>query len=186
MAKPFEALRVDAQSVRKSMQWYQNQIKNLQNLQRKTTTALRMKGEDRIVPGHLYLFRYDPKFKDELPYYDTLPLVLPFAWTPGGFLGINLHYLPYGMRFKLMGALLELVVDIQDPKSQAKVSWQILNNAARFPGVAPCVKHYLGTQIRSRFLNIPNDQWIAAAMMPLEQFKGASKETVFANSRRMS
>lgn len=185
MASPFEALRVDPTSVRKSLQWYQSQIKTLQDLQRKTSTALRTSGEDRIKPGHLYLFRYDPKHKDDLPYYDTMPLVLPFAWAPGGFLGINLHYLPYGLRFKLMGELLKLVTDISDPKSRAQVSWQILNNASKFPGVNACVKHYLGTQIRSRFLNIPNDQWVAAAMMPLEQFKGATKEQVFAASRRM-
>jgi len=121
-----------------------------------------------------------------LPYYDTMPLVLPFAWAPGGFLGINLHYLPYGMRFKLMSALLELVTDVTDPKSRARVSWQILNNASRYPGVGACVKHYLGTQIRSKFLNIPNDQWVAASMMPLEQFKGSSKEHVFAQSRSMA
>jgi len=134
----------------------------------------------------LYLFRYDPKHKDTLPYYDTMPLVLPFAWAPGGFLGINLHYLPYGMRFKLMSALLELVTDVTDSKSRARVSWQILNNASRYPGVSACVKHYLGTQIRSKFLNIPNDQWVAASMMPLEQFKGSSKEHVFAQSRSMA
>lgn len=185
MASPFEALRVDAASTRRSMQWYQQQIKNLQGLQRRTSTAIRS-GDSSIVPGNLYLFRYDPLHKDTLPYYDTMPLVLPFAWAKGGFLGINLHYLPYGLRFKLMGALLELVSDISDPTSRAKVSWQILNNSSRFPGVAPCVKHYLGTQIRSKFLNIPNDQWVAASMMPLEQFKGASKDKVFADSRRMA
>jgi len=185
MATPFQALRVDDASKRKSMQWYQQQIKNLQDLQNKTTRAMRQ-GDPSIVPGGLYLFRYDPKHKDTLPYYDTMPLVLPFAWAAGGFLGINLHYLPYGMRFKLMGALLELVTDVTDPKSRARVSWQILNNASRYPGVAACVKHYLGTQIRSKFLNIPNDQWVAASMMPLEQFKGASKEQVFTQSRSMA
>jgi len=44
----------------------------------------------------------------------------------------------------------------------------------------------LGAQIRSKFLNIPNDQWVAASMMPLEQFKGATKERVFTDSRRMA
>jgi hypothetical protein len=185
MATPFEALRVDAASTRRSQQWYQQQIKNLKDLQSRTSTAMRQ-GDENIVPGNLYLFRYDPKHKETLPYYDTMPLVLPFAWAQGGFLGINLHYLPYGLRFKLMGALLELVTDVTDPKSRARVSWAILNNTARFPGVAPCVKHYLGAQIRSKFLNIPNDQWVAASMMPLEQFKGAGKERIFADSRRMA
>jgi hypothetical protein len=114
-----------------------------------------------------------------------MPLVLPFKSVKGGFLGINLHYLPYGLRFKLMGALLDLVTDIEDPRSRAEVSWQILNSSSKFTGVAACVKHYLSSQIQSSFLNIPNDQWLSAAMMPIEQFRGQSKEQVFKNSRRI-
>ena len=184
MANPFEALRVDPASVRKSITWYQTQIKNLKNLQSKVSRELRM-GDNYIMPGRLYLFRYDPKHKDTLPYYDTMPLVLPYKKVAGGFYGINLHYLPYGLRFKLMGGLLSLVADISDPDSRAAVSWKILNNASRFPGVDACVKHYLSGQVQSNFLNIPNDQWLAAAMMPLEQFTGASKTAVFNKSRRM-
>ena len=184
MANPFQQLRVDPQSVRRSQSWYQNQISNLGNLSRKVNQAIG-KSSDTLVPGGLYLFKYDPKHKDTLPHYDTLPLVLPFAMAPGGFMGINLHYLPYGLRFKLMGALLDLVTDIEDPRSRAEVSWQILNSSSKFTGVAACVKHYLSSQIQSSFLNIPNDQWLSAAMMPIEQFRGQSKEQVFKNSLRI-
>lgn len=182
MATPFEALRVDPASVRKSMAWYQTQIKKLQGLQAGVSRSLR-KGDDYIVPGGLYLFRYDPKHKDKLPYYDSMPLVLPFKSVKGGFLGINLHYLPYGLRFKLMGSLMTLVRDISDPQSRAQVSWNILNNSTRFPGVEACVKHYLKDHVRSQFMNIPNDQWIAASQMPLEQFN-APKSKVYSDSRR--
>jgi hypothetical protein len=184
MANPFQQLRVDPQSVRRSQAWYQKHVQNLGNLSRGVNAALKQ-GEASIVPGGLYMFKYDPKHKDKLPYYDTLPLVLPFADAPGGFLGINLHYLPYGLRFKLMGALLELVTDIEDPQSRAQVSWSILNGSSKYPGVSACVKHYLTAQVKSQFLDIPNDQWLAAAMMPIEQFSGASKEQVYKNSRRM-
>lgn len=184
MANPFEALRVDPASVRKSQAWYQQQIKNLGGLQRNVTQSMRT-GDAFIIPGGLYLFKYDPKNKDTLPYYDTMPLVLPFKTAPGGFLGINLHYLPYGLRFKLMGALLSLVRDISDPKSRAQVSWNILNNSTKFPGVNACVKHYLSSHVRSQFLNIDNDQWIAASLMPLENFTGATKSKVFSDSREI-
>jgi hypothetical protein len=184
MANPFQQLRVDPASVKKSQAWYQSQITQLGNLTRKVNSALRNSQAD-LVPGGLYLFRYDPKHKDTLPYYDTMPLVLPFATAPGGFLGINLHYLPYGLRFKLMGGLLDLVSDIEDPSSRAKVSWSILNSSSKFTGVAACVKHYLTAHVRSPYMNIPNDQWLAAVMMPIEQFTGASKEQVFRQSRRI-
>ena len=84
-----------------------------------------------------------------------------------------------------MGALLELVRDISDPKSRAQVSWSLLNSSSKYTGVAPCVKHYLSNHVRSGFYNIPNDQWLAAVMMPLEQFQGANKQKVYADSRRM-
>lgn len=184
MANPFTQLRVDPASVRKSQAWYRHQVNQLGNLRRGVSTALK-DGGDHFTPGGMYLFRYDPKHKDTLPYYDTLPLVLPFSPAPGGFLGINLHYLPYGLRFKLMGALLDLVIDIDDPKSRAQVSWQILNASSKYHGVSVCVKHYLTAHVRSPFLEIPNDQWLAAAMMPIEQFEGKTKEQVYRESRRM-
>ena len=184
MANPFEALRVDPASVKKSMAWYQKQIANLKGLQTSARKAIQA-GDNRIIPGGVYLFSYDPKHKDTLPYYDTQPLVMPFAKAQGGFLGINLHYLSYPLRFKLMGALLSLVRNIKDPRSRAKVSWDILNSSSKFKGVEPCVKHYLLPHVRSQFLQIPNDQWVTASMMPIEQFKKATKQKVFNQSSRM-
>lgn len=184
---PFDQLRVNATNVRQSINWYTRQIQGLRDLQRGVNSALAQSSElkSSITPGELYIFRYDPKFKNELPYYDTMPLVLPFATAPGGFLGLNLHYLPYGWRFKLMGALLDLVANEKDGVRRAQVSWKILNQSSKFPGVSPCVKHYLTAHVKTKFLNIPADQWLAASMMPIEQFQGATKTAVFADSRRM-
>lgn len=182
-ANPFDQLRMDPSSMKRSMQWYRNQIKNLGDVT-KGVNKLVVQGDARVIPGKLYLFHYDPKWKDVLPYYDTLPLVLPFAKAEGGFYGINLHYLPYGLRFKLMGGLLEMVRDITDPSSKAQVSWKILSKSSKFPGVNACVKHYLSDHVRSPFLNIPNDQWLAAAMLPIEKFEKAEKEYVFRQSRK--
>lgn len=182
---PFERVRIDAAGQRRSMTWYRNQVQRLQDLNRGVNREL-TRGRDlrnNVFIGDLYLFRYDPKHKATLPYYDTLPLVMPFNRAEGGFLGINLHYLPYGMRFKVMGALLDQVTNVSDPYARAKISYAILNNASRFPGVQHCVKHYLINHVQGRFLQIPNDEWLAAAMMPIEQFHGAPKSRVFQNAR---
>lgn len=183
---PFDQLRFNSTDVRQSINWYNRQVANLRDLQRGVNSALVRSTSLKatITPGELYIFKYDPKHKDTLPYYDSLPLVLPFATAPGGFLGLNLHYLPYGWRFKLMGALLDLVTNESDASARAQVSWKILNNSAKFPGVSPCVKHYLTSHVQSKFLNIPADQWLAASMMPIEQFHGSNKSSVFADSRR--
>ena len=57
--------------------------------------------------GGFYLYQYDPKWKDKLPWYDIYPLVFPFDYA-GGFYGINVHYLPPNARTDLMLRLLEL------------------------------------------------------------------------------
>ena len=61
-----------------------------------------------IKPGFMYLFGYNPKMKEELPFYDKYPLIFPFKAEEGGFLGMNLHYLPHIMRARLMDQLYDL------------------------------------------------------------------------------
>jgi hypothetical protein len=183
---PFKDLVVRAGDVDRSVNWYRNQVQTLQKLNRSVNTMLSNSSQlrSRLYPGGLYLFHYDAKHKDTLPYWDSMPLVFPFRSVQDGFYGLNLHYLPYGVRFKLMGALLEVTHHTTDPKMRMQISWNILNSGAKFPGVGACVKHYLADHVQSRFLDIPHEQWLAASMMPIEQFQGANKEAVWRQSRK--
>jgi hypothetical protein len=47
----------------------------------------------------------------------------------------------------------------------------------------PCIKRYLYTNITSRFLEIPADEWDIAALLPVQQFT-ASESKVYADSRK--
>ncbi len=139
-----------------------------------------------ITVGRMYLFMYDPKMKQELPYYDRFPLIFPFRRVKGGFYGINMHYLPHMMRAKLMDALYTLANNqSQDDTTKLRLSYQILARASRFRFHQPCVKHYLNNHVRTRFLWIPADQWETALFLPLERFVGATKQQVWKDSRRM-
>ena len=139
-----------------------------------------------ITVGRMYLFMYDPKMKQELPYYDRFPLIFPFRRVKGGFYGINMHYLPHMMRAKLMDALYTLANNqSQDDTTKLRLSYQILARASRFRFYQPCVKHYLNNHVRTRFLWIPADQWETALFLPLERFVGATKQQVWKDSRRM-
>ncbi len=139
-----------------------------------------------ITVGRMYLFMYDPKMKQELPYYDRFPLIFPFRRVKGGFYGINMHYLPHMMRAKLMDALYTLANNqSQDDTTKLRLSYQILARASRFRFFQPCVKHYLNNHVRTRFLWIPADQWETALFLPLERFVGATKQQVWKDSRRM-
>jgi len=182
---PFLDLRMRAGDVQRSVNWYQTQVRNLGRVQGSVTRMLSADTQhltSNYQPGRLYLFKYDAKHKDTLPYWDAMPLVFPFRKVQGGFYGINLHYLPYGLRFALMGNLLDLAQG--DENKRLLLSWQFLNKSSKFSGVNACVKHYLHDHVQSNFLNIPQDQWLAASMMPIEQFQNADKSTVFRHSRK--
>lgn len=185
---PFKDVTVRAGDVRRSVNWYQTQIRNMSKLPSTVDDMLAGQSRQlttRLAPGRLYLFQYDAKHKDTLPYWDAMPLVFPFRMVSDGFYGINLHYLPYGLRFQLMGALLELTHHTTGQDAQMAASWQLLNSSSKFSGVQACVKHYLKAHIQSRFLNIPQDQWLAASMMPIEQFQGKTKQAVWQQSRKV-
>src|SRR6056300_1729935 len=62
--------------------------------------------------GRMNFFLYDPKGKNELPYYDRFPLVLPIGESEStGFVGLNFHYLSIPMRLKLLNIVAEYSTD---------------------------------------------------------------------------
>jgi hypothetical protein len=145
------------------------------------------KGKATVAPkyGIMNLFGYDPKHKETLPYYDRFPLIFPFKRVKGGFLGINLHYLPLPLRAKLMDGLYSLANNRNyDEKTKLKISYDILNGASKYKYFKPCIKHYLTPHIRSRFVEIYSSEWDIALFLPTERFVGASKSSVYSDSRK--
>lgn len=137
-----------------------------------------------ILPGRMYLFNYDPKMKRELPYYDMFPLVFPFRKTPDGFLGLNLHYLPYNYRARLMDALHTLVMNEKENNetTRLRLAYKILDSSSKFRFFKPCVKHYLNNHVKSRFVYIEPREWNIALFLPLQHFKGATLRQVYNDS----
>lgn len=136
--------------------------------------------------GKMFMFFYDPKLKDELPYYDTFPLIFVIESYTDGFLGINLHYLPPILRAKLMDALHTIASDKKyDEKTTLKVSYKLLKSMVKFKYFKPCVKKYLFSHVRSRYLNVPANFWDAAVMLPTQKFQKATEEAIYRDSRNM-
>lgn len=181
----FQTINMRANDQQKSYQWYRDQVRQLGNNVSGVQLLRNEKLSSVIIPGQMYLFMYDPKLKKTLPYYDITPLVLPFRKLPDGFLGINLHYLPYLTRFKLLGELNRLVIDkTVNDQTRMQLSWQILNSSSRYLSATACVKHYLNDHLRSRFLKIDYRDWITASMLPVENFKKSTKEKVWRDTKQ--
>lgn len=136
--------------------------------------------------GKMFMFFYDPKHKDTLPYYDIFPLIFVIGMKDKGFLGMNLHYLPLYLRAKLMDELYKISSDKRyDKNTKLKVSYDILNRASRFKYFKPCIKHYLLEKVQSKYLSVDPQYWDVALMLPSERFKKDTKQNVWKNSMEM-
>lgn len=166
--------------------WYRDTAKqfgkniNEKSLMNKDKTRL----VNRIKPGNMYMFQYDPKFKDTLPYYDRFPLIFPFRVEGDRFWAINLHYLPHRIRAQLMDSLYDLVNNQRyDETTRIQGTFELLNRAARSRWIKPCVKQYLFSQMNSRFMYVYPSEWDIALFLPLERFSKATKSQVWAESK---
>jgi len=130
------------------------------------------------------MFYYFPKGFKELPYYDQFPIIFPIGPAKNGFLGINMHYLPPYYRAKLMDALYLQLVNVQSDERRLRISYRILNSAAVFRYYKPCIKHYLFAHVRSKFFEVPSQDWEIVLMLPTERFIGANKQKVWQESVR--
>lgn len=132
-----------------------------------------------IVPGFMYMFQYEAKTKDKLPYYDRFPLIFPFSMQQDHFMGINMHYLPLMYRARLMDALYSVASNQRyDDKTKLRISYDLLNSSAKYKYFEPCVKKYLKSYVQSRFLMVPASEWDIALFLPLERFT-VNKNKVF-------
>jgi hypothetical protein len=138
----------------------------------------------RPILGGMYMYEYSAKHKDTLPYYDRLPLIFPYKSVKGGFYGLNMHYLPLPLRAKLMDALYETANNkAYDETTKIKISYKILDKAAKFKEFRPCVKRYLTSQVTSKFMYVYPSEWDIALFLPTERFVGASKTKVWSDSK---
>lgn len=184
MATIFDKIQPDPNA---SYKWYQDQVRKLTNVRAQTERLMKSSGLliNKPLPGGMYLFFYDAKHKDTLPYWDQFPLVLPYRIQPNGFYGLNLHYLPYMLRFRILGKLHEYASnDNNDISTRVRLSWKLLSGVAVLQPLQACVKHYLFDHVQSRFLTIAYPDWTTASQLPVESFVGANKQTVWRETRK--
>ena len=174
-------------SVRKSSAWFDQQAKLMQK--QGITPKKVIKGEhlsNSLRPGNLYMFFYDPKTKESLPYYDRFPLVFPYEKTADGFMGLNMHYLPYALRVRLLDKLLQFRTNTRmDETTRLKYSWAMIGGVTKFKPAQACIKRYLFNHVQSSFKQVMPQDWATAMMLPVEVFVGASKQRVWQDSKRL-
>ena len=130
--------------------------------------ALSLKSSPKVESpiGNMYMYFYDAKHKETLPYFDGFPLILMLGPAPNGFMGLNLHYLPPVLRAKILDAVL----------GGSGVPKKFLN---------PARKHYLFNHVRSKFALVEKPEWEIATFLPMADWRGADSNKVYKDSRKM-
>ena len=146
--------------------------------------AFKPRHRDNVFIGGMFIYAYDPKWKDKLPWYDTLPVVIPIEIYDDGWLGLNLHYLPPMLRAKLLDKLMDYRRRALTRKAYMNVSYKLLKAVAKMDLFQPCIHRYLASHVRTRLIRIDDQYWETVAMLPLQQFKKASASKVWSNSKR--
>lgn len=176
---------------KESIRWFQEQVKNLRNPSRMSRDIIReqQRKQGRVLLGNLYFFAYDPKYADVLPYYDIFPLVLVLKKMPGGFLGINFHYLPPILRAGLLDAMMPLAIKDDEEEGIERLritnkTYDTLASSRRFRAFLPCLKHYLYEHMGTRPLKVFPNEWESSLFLPVERFQKQNKSAVYRDSIR--
>ena len=182
MASVFDTIKGNAGDQRKSATWYRSQVNRIASNANARQLFRQGKLQARPSIGRLNLFGYNPKLRKTLPYYDIFPLVLPLEPISGGFMGMNFHYLPPLLRFRLLERMQATATDSNfDKNTKFDVSY---DDVKRIRLVKPTIKKYLYAYVQTGFLRINADEAPVAVYLPVQRFKKASDSVVYSNSRR--
>ena len=175
---------------RQSLNWLLTRIRGMNNpaglarpLVREKPRFTRPTDRQKFLMGGLYFFYYNPVTKDDLPYYDKFPLVMPLKRESDGFLGLNLHYLPLRYRIMFMRKLLPFAIyDENDEIKRIRVTYSMLESSSRYKEFKPCIKKYLYNRIQSKIVKVEPQEWDIALYLPIHQFRKEKAKTVWQES----
>lgn len=155
------------------------------------SVRIKRQNTDEYGPGSIYLFQYDPKYKDNkkiLPYYDKFPLCLILDIYEDSFLGLNLHYLRPTQRAQFIAALYDYEVQIKTNKNKKtiiNISYEDLIKRSALKYYKPCIKRYLAENVVvSPFYKVSPEEWNYVLFLPTEKFVGASSSQVWSESSK--
>lgn len=171
----------------RSLNWYKKKVKDVFGASETSPEKFFDKANypNKPIPGNIIAFKYNPVSRDVLKYYDIFPLVLVLKLVPGGFIGLNFHYLSPSDRADFMSKLeayhrasAEGVVRINITYSMLKASNKLVHHKA-------CLRQYKRTQIGNMMYTLTPDEWELALFLPTEKFVKVQKRRVWDISRRI-
>ena len=183
-----EAFRSGIQPrTRESLQWFKKRLKSVTRVQ--NNQILKDPLLNRVpkpLMGRMYMYFYDPKTKETLPYYDRFPLIIMVKKERNGFTGLNLHYLPPVLRARFFDRLTQFTNNKKyDESTRFRLTYNFLRSSSKLEMFKPCFKRYLNSQVTTRITEVPATEWEVALFLPTDKFVKNSRNTVWKKSRAM-
>tara|TARA_Y100000593_G_C4243894_1_gene303635 strand:- start:50 stop:640 length:591 start_codon:yes stop_codon:yes gene_type:complete len=109
----------------------------------------------RFHPGKIYVFRYNPKYRGELPWFDANPVVLALDADGSNDVGINLNLLPIMVKERVLDGIYTRFKDEinmqsigarkNDAKRQGRLSinWDDAKGYLRSVGLDFAIRQYI-------------------------------------------
>jgi len=178
----FDEVSNDAGSRIRSRDWYTAKIQELRGrglVTKEKIMSYKEIATSKLEIGSMYMFVYNAKHKETLPYWDTFPLVLPFSRSGHMVTGFNLHYLPANVRWALLKTLLKNqdIASIRrlSNSTKMKMDYSTLKASTHIPLLKPTIHSYLFDHIipvrGGMYLKIPPVDWHLTVLLPVQDFR---------------
>jgi hypothetical protein len=190
LRKEMSEAEISPQTV-ESRDWFFEKVSELAKtpIDRKSMmTEPPLKVSARQMAGKMYMFYYKPLGINELPYYDRFPLIFMLEKTRNGFLGFNLHYLPYDLRQEFFYGLVNRRASNRKFTAGTfiRMDYNYIKSTRSLRAYKACIKKYNGSGIQGKIVNVPAQEWERAIHLPTALFKKKPESAVWRDSRKLA
>lgn len=147
-------------------------------LQRAIENHLKKKFTKRARPvaGRMYLYSYDALYKDVLPIWDALPLIIFMDFRTNGFTGLNVHYISFMNKRRLLKKLESIARDDKVVGGKkVLLSYKMIKGFSSVKDIETGFKRYRFDRLRSQFIEIPYDDWKYIVYLPIAKWHKKKK-----------
>jgi hypothetical protein len=190
MASLFDALEAEAfrkgivARTKEANKWFEKKVGGLGKQTKAILKDERLTTKNKPFIGDMIMYTYSPKHKKTLPYYDMFPLTIMVGPAPGGFYGINLHYLPPKIRAIFLDHLNDTATNQKFNKTtRFRITYKLLKATKKYKYFKPCFKHYLSEHVSSNIVKVNASEWNIAIFLQTAKFKKKMDSFVWVQSR---
>ena len=85
----------------------------------------------------------------------------------------------------MLDALMEIGTRGKGANETFALTYRTLQRVSKLKYYKPCFKHYLNAHVQSKFSEVEAPEWEIATFLPTAQFRKASRQKVYSDSRKM-